>query len=153
MVHCLDNRVAGKACQQSPLITFCSGITNYPRYLGIHFDRKLTYRQHTEATALKCKKGLLILKAVAKVTSSKTMMFTLDHPSMQARQRWNILSTVENPHNLLCESVKDTKGCRLGRGKSRMGQAEDSILQVYQLTELKQTKEWERGRYPNRFRP
>ena len=34
--------------------------------------------------------------------------------------------------------------------KSWMGQAEDSILQVCQLTELKQTKEWER--YPNRFR-
>ena len=31
-----------------------------------------------------------------------------------------------------------------------MGQAEDSILQVCQLTQLKQTKEWER--YPNRFR-
>ena len=89
VVHCLDNRVAGKACQQSPLTTSCSGIKNYPKYLGIHFDRKLTYRQHAEATALKCKKGLLILKAVAKATSSKTMMFTLDHPSMEARQRWN----------------------------------------------------------------
>ena len=31
-----------------------------------------------------------------------------------------------------------------------MDQAEDSILQVCQLAELKQTKEWER--YPNRFR-
>ena len=31
-----------------------------------------------------------------------------------------------------------------------MGQAEDSVLQVCQLTELKQTKEWER--YLNRFR-
>ena len=30
-----------------------------------------------------------------------------------------------------------------------MGQAEDSILQVCQLTQLKQTNEWER--YPNRF--
>ena len=30
-----------------------------------------------------------------------------------------------------------------------MGQAEDSTLQVWQLTELKQTKEWER--FPNRF--
>ena len=30
-----------------------------------------------------------------------------------------------------------------------MGQTEDSVLQVCQLTELKQTKEWER--YPNRF--
>ena len=54
--------------------------------------------------------------------------------------------------NLNCmfysEAVKDTKGCILGRGKSWMGQAEDSIPQICQLTELKQTKE----RYPNRFR-
>ena len=28
------------------------------------------------------------------------------------------------------EAMKDTKGCRLGRGKSWMGQAEDSVLQV-----------------------
>ena len=56
---------------------------------------------------------------------------------------------VENPHNQLHEAMKDTKGCRLGRGKSWMGQAEDSILQVSLLTELKQPKEWER--YPNRF--
>ena len=65
-------------------------------------------------------------------------------------------SAFENPHNPFHEAVKDTKGCRLGRGRSWMGQAEDSILhvchtlQVCQLTELKQTKEWER--YPNRFR-
>ena len=50
---------------------------------------------------------------------------------------------VENPHNPLYEAVKDTKGCRLGRGKTWMGQAEDTILQVCQLTELKQTTEWE----------
>ena len=48
------------------------------------------------------------------------------------------------------EAMKDTKGCRLGRGKSWMGQAEDSVLPVCQLTDLKQTKEWER--YPNQFR-
>ena len=64
-------------------------------------------------------------------------------------------SAVENPHHPLHEAVKDTKGCRLGRGvggggKSWMSQAEDSILQLCHLTELKQTKEWKR--YPNRFR-
>ena len=42
------------------------------------------------------------------------------------------------------------QGCRVGRSKSWMGQAVDSILQVCQLTELKQTKEWER--YPTRSR-
>ena len=35
------------------------------------------------------------------------------------------------------------------KGKFCLGQAENSILQVCQLTELKQTKEWER--YPTRF--
>ena len=55
----------------------------------------------------------------------------------------------ENPQNPLHEAVIDTQGCRLERGKSWMGQAEDSTLQVCQLTELKQTKEWEM--YPNRF--
>ena len=60
-------------------------------------------------------------------------------------------TAIENSHNPLHEAVKDTKECRLGqgRGKSWMGQAQDSILQVSQLTELKQTKEWER--YPNRL--
>ena len=47
-------------------------------------------------------------------------------------------------------TLEDTQGCSLGRGQSWMGQAEDSILQVCQLRELKQTKEWER--YPHRFR-
>ena len=37
----------------------------------------------------------------------------------------------------------------LGQGKSWMSQAEDSILQVCQLTELQQTTEWER--YPQWF--
>ena len=35
------------------------------RYLVIHFDRMLTYRKHVETTALKCKKGLSVLKAMA----------------------------------------------------------------------------------------
>ena len=43
-------------------------------------------------------------------------------------------SAVENHSNPLHESVKDTKGCRLGRGKSWMGQTEESILRVCQLT-------------------
>ena len=59
-------------------------------------------------------------------------------------------SAVGNPHNPLHETVKDTKGCRLGWGKSWMGQAKDSVLQLCQLTELKQIKE--RERCLNRFR-
>ena len=39
--------------------------TSHLRYLGIHFDRMLTYSKHVETTALKCKKGLSVLKAMA----------------------------------------------------------------------------------------
>ena len=78
----------------------------------------------------------------------------LDLPPMQTRQKVEqvkaCFNAVKNPHNPPYEAVKDTKGCRPGRGKSWMGQAEDSVLQLCQLTELKQTKEWDR--YPNRFR-
>ena len=37
-------------------------------------------------------------------------------------------TAIENPYYPLHEAVKDTKGCRAGRGKSWLGQAEYSIL-------------------------
>ena len=87
-------------------------------------------------------------------TTIETMRFMLDLQPMQTRQKAEqvkaYFSAIKTPNNPLHKPMKDTKGCRLGRGKSWMGQAEDSILQVCQLTELKQTKEWER--YPNQFR-
>ena len=39
--------------------------TSHLRYLGIRFDRTLTYKKHVETTALKCKKGLSVLKFMA----------------------------------------------------------------------------------------
>ena len=94
-----------------------------------------------------------VILGTTKDTPTETVGFMLDLPPMQTRQKVEQVKTyfsaIENPHNPLHNAVKDTKGCRLGRGKSWMGQAEDSVLQVGQLTELKQTKEWER--YPNRF--
>ena len=59
-------------------------------------------------------------------------------------------SAVENAHNPFHEAGKDTNGRRVGRGKSCVGQAQDSILKVLQLTELKQAKEWDR--YPKKPR-
>ena len=97
---------------------------------------------------------MLVTLGTTKDTPIETMRFMLDLPPLQIRQKVEQMkayfSVVESPYNPLHEAVKDTKGCRLARGKSWMGQAEDSILQVCQLTKLKQTKEWER--YPNRFR-
>ena len=80
-------------------------------------------------------------------TAIETRRLTLDLPPTEARQKVEqvkaYFSDVGNPHSPLHEAAKDTKGCRLG-------QTGDSILQVCQLTELKQTKVWER--HTNRFR-
>ena len=85
--------------------------------------------------------AMRVTLGTTKDTPTTTMRFMLDISPMQTRQKVEqvkaYFSAVENPHNLLHEAEKDTKGCRLGRGKSWMGQAEDSILQVCQLTELK----------------
>ena len=68
----------------------------------------------------------------------------LDLTPLQPRQKVEQVKAyfiaVENPDNSLHEAVKDTKGCRPGRGKSWVGQAEESVLQVCQLTELKQRR-------------
>jgi len=50
-----DNRAAGKLM---PAVTFDGAVvkqTSHLSYLGVHFDRMLTYRKHLETTALKCK--------------------------------------------------------------------------------------------------
>ena len=95
-----------------------------------------------------------VILATTKDTTTETTRFMLDLPPIQTRHKVEqvkaYVSAVENPHNPLHEAVKNTKGCRLGRGRSWMGQAGDSTLQVCQMTELKQTKVWES--YPNRFR-
>ena len=61
----LYNRAAGKPM---PAVTFAGAVverTSHLRYLGIHSNRMLTYSKHVETTALKCKKGLSVLKAMA----------------------------------------------------------------------------------------
>ena len=51
--------------------------TSHLRYLGIHFDRMLTYRKHVETTAPKCKKGLSVPKAVAAKGIGQSHLFLL----------------------------------------------------------------------------
>ena len=60
----LDNRAA---CKIMPAATVDRAVveqTDHLRYLGIHFNRVLTYRQHVETPGLKRKKGLSVLKAM-----------------------------------------------------------------------------------------
>ena len=99
-------------------------------------------------------KAMRVILGTTKDTPIEITRFMQDLPLLQTRQKVkqvkSYFSAVENPHHPLHEAMKDTKGCRLGRCKSWMGQADDSIMPACQLTELKQAKEWER--YPDRFR-
>ena len=73
----LDNKAAGKA---KPDARFSGSVierTNQLRYLGMHFDRMLTFRQHVEATTLKCRKGLSVLKAMASKGIEQRHLFQL----------------------------------------------------------------------------
>ena len=88
--------------------------------------------------------AMRVILGTTKDTPTETTKLVLDLTPMQTRQKVEqvkaYFGAVENPYNSLHEAVKDTKGCRPGRGKSWMGQAEDSILQVCQLRELKQKR-------------
>ena len=61
-----------------PAVT-CDGAvverTNLLRYLGVHYDRMLTYRQQMEIAALKGKKGLSVPKAMAAIGIEQRHLF------------------------------------------------------------------------------
>ena len=50
------------------------------------------------------------------------------------------LDAMQNPKNPLHDAVKEEKGCRLARGKSWMGQVDQSNQHVRNLAELKKKK-------------
>ena len=64
--HCgarLTTEQQANQCQQSHLMELWLN-ERHLRYLWIHFDRMLTHIKHVETTALKCIKGLTVLKAI-----------------------------------------------------------------------------------------
>ena len=64
--HSGANRAAGKPMAM-PAVTFDGAAaeqTSHLRHLGIQSNRMLTSRKHIETTAMKCKKGLSVLKAM-----------------------------------------------------------------------------------------
>ena len=58
---------------------------------------------------------------------------------------------MQNPKNTLHYAVKEEKRCKLARGKSWLGQAEQPIQHVCDLTQLKQVRDWEK--HPTEFKP
>ena len=137
--------MAAKGIEQRHLVLLYQSavvsVTDYGLGLTTMAQTKLLKLDRVQNEAMR------VILGTTKDTPTETMKFMLDLPSLQTTKKVEqvkaYFSAVGNPHNPLHEAVKDTKGYRLGRGKSWMGQAEDSVLQVCQLTELKQTKERE----------
>ena len=99
--------------------------------------------------------AMRVILGTTKDTPIETMRYLLDLPSMETRHKVEqvkaYLNAMQNPKNPLHDAVKEEKGCRLARGKSWMGQAEQSIQRVCSLTELKQVRDWEK--HPAEFKP
>ena len=99
--------------------------------------------------------AMRVILGTTKDTPIETMRYLLDLPSMDTRHKVEqvkaYLNAMQNPKNPLHVAVKEEKGCRLARGKSWMGQAEQSIQRVCSLTELKQVRDWEKR--PVEFKP
>ena len=62
--------------------------------------------------------AMRVILGTTRDTPTETKRFMLDLSPMQTRQKVEqvkaYFSAVKNPHNPLHETVKDTKGCRLG---------------------------------------
>ena len=96
-----------------------------------------------------------VILGTTKDTLIETMRYLLDLPSMETRHKVEkvqaYLNAMQNPKNPLHDAAKEEKGCRLARGKSWIGQAEQSIQHACSLTELKQVRDWEKR--PVEFKP
>ena len=67
-------------------------------------------------------------------TPIEAMRYLLDLPPVETRRKVEqvkeYLNAMQNPKHPLHDAIKEEKGCRLARGKSWIGQAEQTIQHV-----------------------
>ena len=99
--------------------------------------------------------AMRVILGTKKDTLIEAMRYLLDLPSMETRHKMEkvkaYLNAIQHPKNSLHDAVKEEKGRRLARGKSWMGQAEQSMRHVCSLAELKQIGDWKQR--PVEFKP
>ena len=85
--------------------------TRHLRYLGVHFDRILTNRNHMETTALKSKKGVSVLKAMAAKGIEKRHLFLLCQSVVLSVVDYGLgLTTVAQTNLLKLDRVQHHQG-------------------------------------------
>ena len=75
--------------------------TNSLRYLGIHFDRMLTFKTQVESTKLWCTKGLSALKAMASNGSEQSYLFLLYQSVILSVNDYDLGLTTLSQSNLM----------------------------------------------------
>ena len=83
--------------------------------------------------------AMRVILGTTKDTPIEPMRYLLDLPYMEARHEMDqvkaCLNPIQNP-NPLHDAIKEEKECRLARGKSWIGQADQSILHMCGLAEF-----------------
>ena len=109
----LNNKAVGQAM---PAVSFNGEAierTNSLRYLGIHFDRMLTYKMQVESTKLRCKKGLSALKAIASKGIEQRHLFLPYKSVILSVIDYGLDLTTLSQSNLLKLDTLLFKGCDL----------------------------------------
>ena len=90
--------------------------------------------------------AMRVILGTTKDTLIEAMCYLLNLSPMETRHKVEqikeYLNTMQNPKNPLHDAVKEEKGCRLARGKSWLGQAEQWNQHVCGFAELKQVRDW-----------
>ena len=85
-----------------------------------------------------------VILGTTRNTPIEAMRYPLDLPRYEVEQVKAYLNAMQNPKHPLHGAVGEEKGCRLARGQSWMGQAEQSIQHVCSLIQLTQVRDWEK---------
>ena len=104
----LNNKAVGQAM---PVVSFSREVIermNSLRYLGIHFDRMLTYKTQVESTKLRWKKRLSTLKAMASKGIKQHRLFLLHQSVIPNVIDYGLgLTTLSQSHLLKVDRVQN----------------------------------------------
>ena len=82
--------------------------TNSLNYLGIYFEKMLTYKTYVESTKSRCKKGLSTLKAISFKSIEQRHLFLLHHSVILSIVDYDLgLTTLSQSNLLKLDTVQD----------------------------------------------
>ena len=142
----LNNKAVGQAM---PAVSFngeAIECTNSLRYLGIHFDRMLTYKTQVESTKLRCKKGLSALKAMASKGIEQRHLFLLYQSVILSVIDYGLGLTTLSQSNLLKLDRVQNEAMRVILGTTKDTPIETMCATYWTCHPWKQDIRWSKSR-------